>query len=815
MRKVFFIGCLSMVSFIGLAQKKPTKVVKKMATKTTAKAIEPIAPIQPPLKLWYDAPAQYFEESLVLGNGQQGATVFGGISTDKIYLNDLTLWSGEPVNANMSPNAYKNLPAVREALAEKNYKKAQSLVKKLQGKFSESYAPLGTLLLEFNDDPFISDYYRELDIDQAIAKVKTESNTNTIEREYLVSNPDKVFVIHLKSKKPGALGFTVRFESLLLHTTTATNNFLQANGVAPVKAEPNYVEKKRNTIIFDKKRGTRFTADIQIKTNSGKITNTDSSLSLANATEATIYISIATSFNGYDKDPAKQGLNQTAIAQTQLTKAVGLGWDEIKKRHVKDYQTYFNRVALKLEGDPSPNLPTNERLKRYAKGESDPYLETLYFQFGRYLLISSSRTPGVPANLQGIWNHYLQPPWSSNYTMNINAEENYWLAENTNLTEMHQPFLQFLNNLSTTGKITAKTFYNMPGWVSHHNSDIWAMSNPVGNFGEGDPSWANWPMGGTWASAHLWEHYLFTQDAQFLKQKAYPIMRGAAEFCLAWLIKDSAGKLITSPSTSPENGFITFTGVKGNTLFGGTADLSMIRELFLDVIAAQKILKNDSAFATSITTALNNLHPYQVGKAGNLQEWYYDWADSEPKHRHQSHLYGLYPGTHVTLEKTPLIANAAKKTLEIKGDETTGWSKGWRINLWARLKDGEHAYKMYRELLKFVPPDETKENYTKMGGTYPNLLDAHPPFQIDGNFGGAAAVAEMLVQSNAEYIELLPAIPKAWQSGTVKGLKARGNYEIDMTWRKGQVTNLKIKSSTNPTATVLMNGKMETVKTVK
>jgi alpha-L-fucosidase 2 len=399
--------------------------------------------------------------------------------------------------------------------------------------------------------------------------------------------------------------------------------------------------------------------------------------------------------------------------------------------------------------------------------------------------------------------------------MNINAEENYWLAENTNLTEMHQPFLQFLDNLSTTGKITAKTFYNMPGWVSHHNSDIWAMSNPVGNFGEGDPSWANWPMGGTWASAHLWEHYLYTQDAQFLKQKAYPIMRGAAEFCLAWLIKDSAGKLITSPSTSPENGFITFTGVKGNTLFGGTADLAMIRELFLDVIAAQKILKNDSSFAASINAALNNLHPYQVGKAGNLQEWYYDWADSEPKHRHQSHLYGLYPGTHVTLEKTPLIANAAKKTLEIKGDETTGWSKGWRINLWARLKDGEHAYKMYRELLKFVPPDETKENYTKMGGTYPNLLDAHPPFQIDGNFGGAAAVAEMLVQSNAEYIELLPAIPKAWQSGTVKGLKARGNYEIDMTWSKGKVTNLKIKSSTNATANVLMNGKMETVKTIK
>ncbi|MGI9139210.1 MAG: glycoside hydrolase family 95 protein, partial [Sediminibacterium sp.] len=416
MRKIFLFGCLSVVSFLSLAQKKPVKTLKKVPTKLTQKPIAENSSIQAPLKLWYDAPAKYFEESLVLGNGQQGATVFGGISTDKIYLNDLTLWSGEPVDPNMNPNAYKNLPAVREALAEKNYKKAQTLVKKLQGKFSESYAPLGTLLLEFNDDPYVSDYYRELDIDQAIAKVKTESNTNMIERAYLVSNPDKIFVVHLKSKKTGALGFTVRFESLLLHTTTASNNLLQANGVAPVKADPNYVQKKRNAILFDKKRGTRFAVNIQIKTNSGKISNTDTSLSLANATEATIYISMATSFNGYDKDPATQGLNQNTIAQTQLTKAVQLGWDEIKKRPIKDYQTYYNRVALKLEGDPSPNLPTNERLKRYAKGEADPYLETLYFQFGRYLLISSSRTPAVPANLQGIWNSYLQPPWSSNYT---------------------------------------------------------------------------------------------------------------------------------------------------------------------------------------------------------------------------------------------------------------------------------------------------------------------------------------------------------------------------------------------------------------
>jgi alpha-L-fucosidase 2 len=794
-----------------LAQKKQ---IKKKTTSPTSSAAS-VPSIQAPLKLWYANPAQYFEEALVLGNGRQGATVFGGIATDKIYLNDLSLWSGEPVNANMNPQAYKNLPGVRKALQEKNYKKAGELIKKLQGKFSESYAPLGTLYLEINDDPYITDYYRELDIDNAIAKVKTTSNNNVIEREYLVSNPDKIFAIHLTSKKAGALGFTVYFQSLLQHTTHNNNNTIQINGIAPVKADPSYVQKTRNAVMFDSKRGTRFTADVQIQSASGEITKTDSSLSLAGATEATIYVSMATSFNGFDKDPATKGLNNITIAETQMNHAKQAGWAEIKKQHVKDYQNYFKRVELKLAEKDLVNLPTDERLKRYAKGEQDPYLETLYFQYGRYLLISSSRTPGVPANLQGLWNPYIQPPWSSNYTININAEENYWLAENTNLSEMHLPFLQFIGNLSTTGKITAKTFYNMPGWVAHHNSDIWAMSNPVGNFGNGDPVWANWAMGGTWASTHLWEHYLYTQDQNFLEKNAYPIMRGAAEFCLAWLIPDSSGQLITSPSTSPENTFKMPNGFVGSTFFGGTADLAMIRELFLDILAAQKVLKNDNEFAGKINTALNNLHGYQVGKAGNLQEWYYDWEDNEPKHRHQSHLYGLFPGNHVTVDKTPLIAAAAKKTLEIKGDETTGWSKGWRINLWARLKDGDHAYKMYRELLKYVPPDETKENYTNSGGTYPNLLDAHPPFQIDGNFGGAAAVAEMLVQSNAEYIELLPALPKAWPSGTIKGLKTRGNFEIEMSWNAGQVTNLKIKSSTQASAKVLMNGKMQMIKTSK
>jgi len=777
-------------------------------------APKPLSQVIPKkLKLWYNKPAKYFEEALVLGNGTQGATVFGGTDTDKIFLNDLTLWSGEPVDPYMNKDAYKNLPGVREALKQENYKLADSLIRKIQGKFSESYAPLGTLYLDFQPNQS-SNYYRELDLERAIATVNHEINGNKIKREYFVSHPDKVFVIHLTSQQKNGLNFTVRFNSLLKFSGTSTMNHLHFKGVAPVRAEPNYVRKKGNSILFSDNKGTRFSTDVLLQSTEGNVSRTDTSLTLSGATEAVVLVSMATSFNGFDKNPATQGRDDHAIVQKQIQEASTKGIQTLMARHLKDYQTFFNRVSLQLAGtENAPDLPTDDRLRRYAKGESDPYLESLYFQFGRYLLISSSRTMGVPANLQGLWNPHIQPPWSSNYTMNINAEENYWLAENTNLSEMHQSFLSFIENLEKTGRVTAKTFYNLPGWTCHHNSDIWAMTNPVGDFGTGSPSWANWPMGGAWASAHLWEHYLFSQDKKFLAEKAYPLMKGAAEFCLVWLIPDSKGRLITSPSTSPENRFITPTGYKGETAYGGTADLAMIRELFLDMIQAEKILKKDPAFQKSLEDALAKMLPYQIGAAGNLQEWYFDWADTDPKHRHQSHLYGLFPGTHVTVGETPSIAAAAKKTLEIKGDETTGWSKGWRINLWARLKDGDHAYKMYRELLKYVEPDGVKVNYQRGGGTYPNLFDAHPPFQIDGNFGGSAAVAEMLVQSTPDLIELLPAVPKAWSSGKVTGLKARGGFEISMQWEGGQVKNLVIKSKNSNSVRVRMNGEIKVIKT--
>jgi alpha-L-fucosidase 2 len=760
--------------------------------------------------LWYKQPAQHFEETLVLGNGHVGATVFGGVDSDKIYLNDATLWSGEPLPAYQNPEAYKNIPAIREALQNEDYKLADQLQKKVQGKFSESYAPLGTLTINWQHKGKFQNYRRQLDLQTAIASTAYEVNSVKFSREYLVSHPDKVFAIQLKSSQKGGLNFDIKFNSLLRNKVSVQKQVLQAKGYAPVKAEPGYRGLK-DPIQFIEGRGTRFTTLASLKTTTGKIVVTDSTLGVRNATDVTIYVSVATSFNGFDKNPATDGLNDESIAYSQLNNALKKSFAQIHQNHVTDYQTFFNRVSLDLGKTEAPDLPTDERLKRYATGAEDKKLEILYFQFGRYLLISSSRTPGVPANLQGIWNPYMQPPWSSNYTTNINAEENYWLAENTNLSEMHQPLLGFIRNLATTGKTTAQQFYGVNGWCLAHNSDIWAMTNPVGDFGHGDPNWANWNMGGAWIATHLWEHYQFTKDEVFLKNEAYPLMQGAAQFCLEWMVSDKKGNLITSPSTSPENIYVTPTGYAGATLYGATADLAMIRELFQQTIKASEILNTDAAFRTKLTEALAKLYPYQIGKKGNLQEWYYDWEDQEPQHRHQSHLFGLYPGHHISPAATPELANACKKTLEIKGDETTGWSKGWRINLWARLWDGNHAYKMIRELLRYVEPDKIRTNYSNGGGTYPNLFDAHPPFQIDGNFGGSAAFAEMLVQSSENEIRLLPALPDAWNSGSVKGICARGGFEIAMDWADKTPKKVSIFSKKGGSTHVVFNGKTQSI----
>jgi len=771
---------------------------------------------QQPNMLWYNKPAVHFEEALVLGNGKTGATIFGGVLNDQVYLNDATLWSGEPVDTKAVPDVSKHISEIRDALNKEDYRLADRLNKNVQGKFSESFAPLGTLTFTFRQQGDYQNYRRELDISKAVATIHYDLNNVHYTREYFVSHPDQVMVVRLSANKKNALNFTLSFKSLLKYSSSAENNTLLIHGYAPYHVTPDYW-RDAQPVRFDENRGTRFSAFFKVQNTGGQVVLSDSTLDVRNADEVILFISTATSFNGFDKDPAKNGLNNNALAKKQLEDAFKISYLTLKEKHVKDYQTFFKRVSLDLGQKSEPDLPTDERLKNYTKGADDKNLEILYFQYGRYLLISSSRVLGVPANLQGIWNPYIRPPWSSNYTMNINAEENYWMAESANLSEMHLPFLTFIGGLAKTGSHTAKTFYGINrGWAAAHNSDIWAMSNPVGDYGKGEPMWANWNMSGTWVVTHLWDHYAYTGDKTFLKTYAYPLMKGATMFCLDWLVKDKQNYLITSPSTSPENSYITPEGYKGSTLYGSTADLAMIRECFKQTIKAAEELNTDVTFRDSVKKALDQLYPYQIGKNGNLQEWYYDWKDADPQHRHQTHLFGLYPGHQITPVKTPELALAAKKTLEIRGDNTTGWSKGWRINLWARLNDGNHAYKMFRELLTYVEPDGAKNiNYTGGGGTYPNLLDAHPPFQIDGNFGGAAGVLEMLLQSDDDTIFLLPALPDNWPTGAVSGICARGGFEVSMRWQNGKLLEAEVLSRNGKRCNLNYNGKSLSMNTKK
>ena len=750
-----------------------------------------------PYKLWYNQPARAFEESLPIGNGKLGALIYGGADKDSLYLNDITLWTGTPVNPNEGGDAYKWIPKIREALFKEDYKTADSLQHYVQGHNSEYYQPLGLLQIKDANSGKASQYYRELSLDNSIAQVSYLRNGVKYTKEYFASHPDKLIAIKLGASQKNAINCEISLTSLIPHKVKASQQQLTMTG----------------HVTGNEENSIHYCTILQVKHTDGKVWATDSTLHLQNVSEAIVYLVNETSYNGFDKHPVKEGAPYIEKVTDDAWHLANFTYEEFKQRHITDYKSLFGRVNFKLDkAQCDTKRTTAEQLLAYTdQQERNPYLEMLYFHYGRYLLISSSRTPGVPANLQGLWAPALYSPWRGNYTTNINLEENYWPAEVANLSELVAPVDGLIKGLASTGKHNAQHFYGInKGWCAGHNTDAWAMSNPVGT-GNESPQWSNWALGGAWLVQTLWDHYDYTRDTDYLRNTAYPLMKGAADFLLEWLIPDphNPAQLITAPCTSPEADYINDKGYQGSTFYGGTADLAIIRELFKNTIKGAQALGIDTEYQQQLQSALERLRPYHLGKRGNLMEWYYDWDDQDWHHRHQSHLLGLYPFHQISVDKTPELAAASTKTLEIKGDNSTGWSTGWRINLWARLHRADKAYQILRKLLTYVSPDSFNDKTHRSGGTYPNLFDAHPPFQIDGNFGGTAGICEMLMQSDGETMYLLPALPEAWKNGEITGIKARGNYEVSLRWKNGKVNKATITCQNAGNLTINYNGKQQ------
>ena len=744
-------------------------------------------------KLWYNAPATVWEEALPIGNGRIGAMVYGNPLQEVYQLNEESIWSGYPQDWN-NPKAANALPQVREAVDRGDYAKASELWKaNAQGPYTARYLPMANLMLDQLTRGEARNLYRELNISNALSTVTYEADGVKYRRTSFISYPDQVMVIKIAADRPQAVSLHIRLNSLLRYTVqTKGEKTLILNGKAPAfVANRDY---DPHQVVYDDKRGTQFKVQVELLPDGGHCEANDSALTVRNANEVVLLLSAVTDFGN----------------KKMTLKKCKRPYQELLQRHTDDHQQLFNRLQLSLgtENLQKEALPTNERLKSFEQDPTDNGLTELYYQYGRYLLIASSRPGGLPANLQGIWNRHVQPPWGSNYTTNINTEMNYWPAEITNLPECFLPLSDFIGRLAVNGAQTAKVNYGINrGWLAHHNSDVWAQTAPTGGYDsdpKGAPRWSCWPMAGVWLCQHLWEHYAFGGDKKYLSKTAYPLMKGAAEFLLQWLQKDpETGYWITNPSTSPENRFryIDKEGKKQNGEISRSSgmDLGLAWDLLTNCIEASTVLDTDKAFRQQCMDVRANLQPFRIGSKGQLLEWDKEFEETDPNHRHVSHLFALHPGRQIIPEQQPELAAACQRTLEIRGDGGTGWAMAWKINFWARLRDGNHAFGMLKNGLRYV--DATQVS-VRGGGTYANLFDAHPPFQIDGNFGGTAGITEMLLQSHAGYIHLLPALPDNWQSGSIKGVRARGGFTIDMEWKESRITRLSVTSHSGGTCRI-------------